>query len=343
LNLGERLRKELASVPQHALLKSSADAITKEIVGRYTLNVPVLDRTNITEFEPAEVKLEVPQNSQYGSFAGPGPHFVDATEFKIRIPFTGDRNLFRYSTTGYGNLIEGEVVDDAVVLTHVAKDPETDVVNREFNDRLNRIEASLQLSRESVSQWNSGVLNIVKPAIEKRMATIERNKSTTLGYRRASAPTEAPANAPGSTATQERPQAAKMDVFLSHASEDKDAIARPLYRALIDAGLTVWFDEAVLRLGDSLRRKIDEGLAHCNYGIVIISQSFLSKDWPQRELDGLVAREVAGGRTVILPIWHDIDRDTLARKSPTLADRVAVKSSEGLPALIEKILRVVRQ
>jgi len=120
-------------------------------------------------------------------------------------------------------------------------------------------------------------------------------------------------------------------VFLSHASEDKDAIARPLYQALIEAGLTVWFDEAALRLGDSLRRKIDEGLARCNYGVVIISPNFLDKEWPQRELDGLAAREIAGGKTMILPVWHDIAHAAIAQKSPTLADRVAAKSTEGIP------------
>ena len=105
----------------------------------------------------------------------------------------------------------------------------------------------------------------------------------------------------------------------------------------------MWFDEAALRLGDSLRRKIDEGLARCNFGVVIISSNFLNKEWPQRELDGLAAREIAGGKTIILPIWHDIGQATIAQKSPTLADRVAAKSTEGIPALVEKIIQVVRQ
>lgn len=92
-----------------------------------------------------------------------------------------------------------------------------------------------------------------------------------------------------------------------------------------------------------MRRKIDEGLAHCNFGVVISSPNFLSKEWPQRELDGLAAREIAGGKTIILPIWHDITQAEIAQISPTLADRVAAKSTEGIPALVEKIIQVVRQ
>jgi hypothetical protein len=91
----------------------------------------------------------------------------------------------------------------------------------------------------------------------------------------------------------------------------------------------VWYDEAVLKIGDSLRRKIDDGLARCDYGIIIISPSFLNKEWPQRELDGLVALEVQSGKTKILPIWHEIDKETLLRRSPILADRVAGQFEGG--------------
>jgi hypothetical protein len=136
-------------------------------------------------------------------------------------------------------------------------------------------------------------------------------------------------------------QLAKYDFFLSHAWEDKETIARPLYGALTAAGASVWFDEAVLRIGDSLRRKIDDGLARCKFGIVIISPSFLDKEWPQRELDGLVALEVESGKTKILPIWHQIDKGLILRYSPALADRIAGKSSEGAKALAKKILRVI--
>jgi hypothetical protein len=132
------------------------------------------------------------------------------------------------------------------------------------------------------------------------------------------------------------------DLFLSHAGEDKAAIARPLFSALTAVGVTVWFDEAVLKIGDSLRRKIEEGLARCRYGIVIISPAFLAKEWPQRELDGLAALEVQSGQTKILPIWHEIDSDALALRSPMLADRMAAKSTEGIDALVKKILAVIR-
>ena len=54
--------------------------------------------------------------------------------------------------------------------------------------------------------------------------------------------------------------------------------------------MSVWFDELTLKVGDSLRRSIDRGLASSRFGIVVISPHFLSKEWPQKELDGLTAR-----------------------------------------------------
>jgi hypothetical protein len=132
------------------------------------------------------------------------------------------------------------------------------------------------------------------------------------------------------------------DVFLSHASEDKASIARPLYTALTRAGVTVWFDEAELTMGDSLRRKIDEGLARCRFGVVIFSPKFFLKDWPQKELDGLVARETASGEKAILPVWHEVTKRQVAKFSPTLADRLAANSKDGIPSLVREIQAALR-
>ena len=130
------------------------------------------------------------------------------------------------------------------------------------------------------------------------------------------------------------------DVFISHASEDKDDFVRPLSEALQARGVSVWFDELTLTVGDSLRRSIDRGLARSRFGVVIVSPNFLNKEWPQRELDGLVAREV-GGAKVILPVWHNISADEIRSKSPTLADRLATRSSNGLDRVVKDITAAI--
>jgi hypothetical protein len=112
------------------------------------------------------------------------------------------------------------------------------------------------------------------------------------------------------------------DVFISHASEDKDDFVRPLANALIREGLNVWYDEMTLRIGDSLRQKIDKGLANSRVGLVVLSPSFISKGWTNYELDGIVTRTVSGEQ-VLLPIWHNITKQQVVDYSPSLADKVA--------------------
>ena len=120
--------------------------------------------------------------------------------------------------------------------------------------------------------------------------------------------------------------AKEFDLFISHATEDKDDVVRALATALQRRGVDVWYDELELRIGDSLRRKIDSGLSRSRFGLVVVSHAFFSKNWPQYELDGLVALEQAG-RQRILPVWHKITKDEVLSYSPSLADRVALNTS----------------
>lgn len=123
----------------------------------------------------------------------------------------------------------------------------------------------------------------------------------------------------------------KWDAFISHAAEDKDAFVRPLAVALRSLGAGIWYDEFSLRLGDSLSKSIDQGLAQSRYGIVVLSQAFIGKAWPDYELRGLTAREIASDR-VVLPLWHGVTRDDVIRFSPTLADKLAL-NTEGRSAV----------
>ncbi|MDQ8181896.1 DUF1883 domain-containing protein [Pelagicoccus sp. SDUM812005] len=112
------------------------------------------------------------------------------------------------------------------------------------------------------------------------------------------------------------------DVFISHASEDKADLVRPLANELISHGLDVWYDELTLRIGDSLRQKIDQGLANSRVGLVILSQAFIAKGWTNYELDGIVTRSVSGEQ-ILLPIWHGLTKQQVMDFSPSVADKVA--------------------
>jgi hypothetical protein len=131
------------------------------------------------------------------------------------------------------------------------------------------------------------------------------------------------------------------DVFISHAGEDKDTVARPLRDALTRLGVTVWLDEAQMRIGHSLRRKIDSGIRSSRFGVVILSPAFFRKGWTNHELDGLVTRTVAGEQS-LLPIWHQLIAAEVRAFSPSLADKVAMSTSQySIEDIAEQIAEVV--
>ena len=129
------------------------------------------------------------------------------------------------------------------------------------------------------------------------------------------------------------------DVFICHASEDKDDFVRPLAELLAQQHIEVWYDEFSLSIGDSLSQKIDEGLAKSRFGIVVLSPSFFKKPWAKRELKGLTAREIFEKQDIILPIWHRVGLDEVIKYSPPLADKKAISSSDGISAVMRQLVR----
>lgn len=133
----------------------------------------------------------------------------------------------------------------------------------------------------------------------------------------------------------------RWDVFISYAREDLE-FATSLAHELVDVGLSVWFDQFALEAGDSLRRSIDMGLRDSRYGIVILSPHFFTKRWPQRELDGLTAREDGHGK-VILPIWYNVSEDAVRNYSPPLADKVSILYAGSVHRVVDKLLRAIHK
>ena len=116
------------------------------------------------------------------------------------------------------------------------------------------------------------------------------------------------------------------DFFISHASADKEDFVDGLVTCARAAGLDVWYDQSALVWGDSIRQKIDDGLRRSYFGVVILSPSFFARPWTQYELDAIVQRDLSGaGR--LLPIWHRLAQDDVARHAPSLAGRLALPTS----------------
>lgn len=128
------------------------------------------------------------------------------------------------------------------------------------------------------------------------------------------------------------------DVFISHAGEDKAEVALPLAEELTRYSYRVWLDKWILAPGDSLRQKIDEGLASFRLGVVILSEHFFRKPWPQAELDALFTAMLHETKPIV-PVWHGVDAKTVSLKAPLMASRLAVLTSAGIEAVAEPIAK----
>jgi hypothetical protein len=138
------------------------------------------------------------------------------------------------------------------------------------------------------------------------------------------------------------PMTREYDVFICHASDDKEGFVRPFADALRRLSVSVWYDEFALEIGDSISRQIDKGIAGARFGIVVISSSFIERPWPEHELRGLVNRDVEEDLK-ILPIWHGVSKREVSAFSPSLSDKFAIDTQrvDATEAAIQ-ILRTVR-
>ncbi|RZK36110.1 MAG: toll/interleukin-1 receptor domain-containing protein, partial [Hymenobacter sp.] len=139
---------------------------------------------------------------------------------------------------------------------------------------------------------------------------------------------------------QQQWEARRPDIFISHDSSDKASVAEPLYHALVARGLKVWLDKYTLRLGDSLTQKINEGIAECRYGILILSKAFLANErWAKRELSGFSVKEIIEGNNRLIPIWHGIGEDDLrVTNNDWLIDKLGGNTNDGIEALADRIV-----
>ena len=134
------------------------------------------------------------------------------------------------------------------------------------------------------------------------------------------------------------PSVGSRDYFISHAGEDRPECVDPLVEELERRDRTVWYSEFEVTLGDSLLRKIDEGLKNSRFGVVVLSPDFFRKPWPRAELDGLAARAAVEGRKVILPVWHRLGHAEVAEHSPSLGGLVGIETTCGIPEVANTII-----
>ena len=85
------------------------------------------------------------------------------------------------------------------------------------------------------------------------------------------------------------------DVFICHASEDKNHVAIPIFKACEEIGINAFLDKEQVEWGDSLTEKINHALSRSKFLLAILSKDSVKKAWPLKEINVAIAREVQGG------------------------------------------------
>ncbi|MGY3765244.1 TIR domain-containing protein [Vagococcus vulneris] len=222
--------------------------------------------------------------------------------------------------------IEGYQKDLAKILSDKAD------VNKKMADKRKKLaDATLKLQKEESLEAKS-----LAKQQEKVYATYEKQISDlTKQVIEQSAISNSSNNIFNSDGTEE------FDVFISHASEDKESFCDEFSNILQEKyGLRIWYDSISISWGDSIRVEIDKGLRKSKFGVVILSRHYIGKYWTNYELEALFQIESNGGK-VILPIWHDITKKEIQNFSPALAGKLAMNTGMMTPdEIAEKMIEL---
>ncbi|MDI9334793.1 MAG: toll/interleukin-1 receptor domain-containing protein [Cytophagales bacterium] len=126
--------------------------------------------------------------------------------------------------------------------------------------------------------------------------------------------------------------------FVSHDSRDKEYLVKNLVHELNRLNCPVWYDEYSLKVGDSLRENIENGLRKSKKCIVVLSQNFISNNgWTKAEFTSIFSREIHEQKNIILPIWHNITKEQVYNYCPLMVDRLGLSSDLGVEELAKKL------
>lgn len=144
-------------------------------------------------------------------------------------------------------------------------------------------------------------------------------------------------------AASEHEEQMDYDVFICHASEDKPGVVRPLAQAFRSAGISVWVDEDNIGWGDSITKEINDGLSRSTFVVLVLSDSFMKKKWPSKEMNSVLSKEITSGVTRALPliVGDSNHKELVLSAYPLLADKAYKEWSPSDVGTIVSMLKVM--
>jgi TIR domain len=342
----KRVKEEVDRLDSHRIQSVPEDELVLHMASRFKIEIPVLEEDKAF-VSHREVNVDVSRDPMRMIFDRSSPFYIKGTEITFTVPFKGEPDLFEVRPQTFNmNPPRGEIAGHEIRLAYRSTNENAAAIKTEYQMSIQSIKQHLGWLENSIASFNSTLGQKIQTLIAQRRqklaATADMISSLGLPVKQAEVLTTSPPANISKAGSKGLRSSKKWDVFISHASEDKGDLVRPLADALVARGLSVWYDEFSLKLGDSLRGSIDFGLANSRYGVVVLSKDFFAKRWPVEELNGLKSKEV-GGRKVILPIWHKVTYEQVVAVSPMLADKLAIVSDVGIDKIADGIVAALEE
>jgi hypothetical protein len=133
-------------------------------------------------------------------------------------------------------------------------------------------------------------------------------------------------------------------VFLSYSHKDSDFVDR-LAAGLGQEGVEVWRDVKEIRGGESISKKVEEGLRKADFYLLLLSKSALGSRWVDLEYRTALNLSIVSNKTDwIIPIVMDISDEQLLQFSLILSDRKYINfNTEFQSALAELLTSILRR
>lgn len=262
----------------------------------------------------AQKKMLAAQTSASKASAGSRASYISTAERESRTMVTAQSNQGRYA-----DQVASKTKDAARLQETIMKEEERErKAAQAADDKRRRDEGARRRADDKRQKTAAAASAEANRALQQRVSELEAQVLAQLEAQADAAPAFKPVPPAGEQEVY--------DVFISHAWEDKVEFVDEFANKARAAGLRVWYDLFALEWGDSLRQKIDAGLAGSHFGVAVLSPNFFAKQWTNYELDGLMERALDGsGR--LLPIWHRLTKDEVQKYAPSLAGRKALDTS----------------
>ena len=120
----------------------------------------------------------------------------------------------------------------------------------------------------------------------------------------------------------------KYDVFISHASKDKEEYVNLLTDGVKFLGIDVFYDTDIISWGDNWKQVILNGTEESEFAVIVISKNFFGREWTEKELNEFLTRQNESGQKIVLPLLLGITKEEMIEHYPLLEEIQYIKAED---------------